>query len=86
MKLNNENSDDELLPPYNCAISLNKLGTYCYYAPERFNTLHPTTKKTDAYSLGLCLLVLDNYLNFSEKELIFKQSVLLKPYSEPFIE
>jgi len=59
-----ENHDNELLPPYNCAILLDKLGTFPYYAPERFNPLHPTTTKTDAYSLGLCLLVLDNYITF----------------------
>ena len=71
-KRNNENHDDELLPPYNCAIFLDKQGTFPYYAPERFNPLHPTTTKTDAYSLGLCLLVLDNYLTFSEETLIKK--------------
>ena len=69
-KWNNEKHDDELLPPFNCAIFLDKLGTYPYYAPERFNPLHPTTAKTDAYSLGLCLLVLDNYLTFSEETLV----------------
>jgi len=66
---NNENENDEL-PPYNCAIILDKLGTYLYYAPERFNYPHPTTRKTDAYSLGVCLLLLDNYLTFSEGTLV----------------
>jgi len=73
---NNQNNDYELLPPVNCAIFLDKLGTFSYYAPERFNPLHPTTTKTDAYSLGLCLLVLDNYLNFSE-ETLFKKHLTL---------
>ena len=73
----NENHDDELLPPYNCAIFLDKQGTFPYYAPERFNPLNPTTTKTDAYSLGLCLLVLDNYLTFSEETLVSKHLTLI---------
>jgi len=84
--LNNENHDDELLPPFNCAIFLDKLGSFPYYAPERFNPLHPTTTKTDAYSLGLCLLVLDNYLTFSEETLVLKHLTLIKSYFEPFLE
>jgi len=75
-KMNNENHDNELLPPYNCAIFLDKLGTFPYYAPERFNPPNPTTTKTDVYSLGLCLLVLDNYLTFSE-ETLFKKHLSL---------
>ena len=76
-KQKNENHDDELLPPYNCAIFLDKQGTFPYYAPERFNPLNPTTTKTDAYSLGLCLLVLDNYLTFSEETLVSKYLTLI---------
>jgi len=72
-----ENHDDELLPPYNCAIILSKLGSHPYYAPERWsNTWHLTTTKTDAYSLGLCLLVLDNYLTFSEETLFVNRFTL----------
>ena len=76
-KRKNENHDDELLPPYNCAIFLDKLGTFPYYAPERFNPLHPTTTKTDTYSLGLCLLVLDNYLTFTEETLLKQYFTLI---------
>ena len=63
-KRNNENHDLEMLPPYNCAASLKEKGTIIYYAPEQWNMPGITTKKTDAFSLGLCLLILDNYLNF----------------------
>ena len=76
-KLLDQNHDNELLPPYNCAILLDKLGTFPYYAPERFNPLHPTTTKTDAYSLGLCLLVLDNYITFQEETLVKKYLTLI---------
>ena len=63
-KIRNENHDFELLPPYNCAVSLEEKGTIIYFAPEKWNIQRITTKKTDDFSLGLCLLILDNYLNF----------------------
>ena len=81
-----QNYDDELLPPCNCSIFLDKLGSFPYYAPERFNPLHPTTVKTDAYSLGLCLLVLDNYLTFQEETLIKNYFTLQLPYFDPFLK
>ena len=33
----NENHDFEILPPYNCAVSLDEKGTFIYFAPEKFN-------------------------------------------------
>ena len=63
-KINNENHDLEILPPYNCAFSLEEKGTLIYFAPEQWFMPRIRTKKTDAFSLGLCLLILDNYLNF----------------------
>ena len=68
-KINKENHDLEVLPPYNCAVSLEEKGTMIYFAPEKWNMKCITTKKTDAFSLGLCLLILDNFLNFTEKDL-----------------
>ena len=64
-----ESHDFELLPPYNCVVSLEEKGTYIYFAPEQWSMPRFTTKKTDAFSLGLCLLILDNYLNFKENDL-----------------
>ena len=80
-KINNENHDFELLPPYNCAASLEEKGTLIYFAPEKWNTPFIRTKKTDVFSLGLCLLVLDNYLNFTENDLIKNYYALINPYS-----
>ena len=73
-----------MFPPYNCAASLEEKGTWIYFAPEKWNTPLITTKKTDAFSLGLCLLILDNYLNFTENDLTTKYSALINPYSYPF--
>ena len=73
-----------MLPPYNCAASLEEKGTTIYFAPEKWNIQCITTKKTDAFSLGLCLLILDNYLNFAENDLIRNYSSLRNPYFSPF--
>ena len=83
-KIYNENHDLELLPPYNCAASLEEKGTWIYFAPEQWNIQRITTKKTDTFSLGLCLLILDNYLNFTENDLMRKFLDLINPYSHPF--
>ncbi|EWS75612.1 kinase domain protein (macronuclear) [Tetrahymena thermophila SB210] len=67
---------------------LDMLGNYAYMAPEILakndNQNKIYSKKSDSYSVGLLLSLLDNYLILKEKAGVIFANMTLNQYEEPF--
>ena len=74
--------EGQYFSPFNCIIQKYKRESLLYFAPERWEKTNPTTYKTDSFSVGICLILLDNYLVFSEEQLAEKFASFSKPYAE----
>jgi len=74
--------EGQYFSPFNCIIQKYKRESLLYFAPERWEKTNPTTYKTDSFSVGICLILLDNYLVFSEEQLAEKFTSFSKPYAD----
>ncbi|KAL4505747.1 hypothetical protein ABPG73_004632 [Tetrahymena malaccensis] len=67
---------------------LDRIGNYSYMAPEiltkKENENKIYSKKSDSYSVGLILCLLDNYLELKEKEGLTFTNLTLKEFDWPF--
>ena len=74
--------EGQYFSPFNCIIQKYKRESLLYFAPERWEKTNPTTYKTDSFSVGICLILLDNYLVFSEEQL----AGLITYFTQPYVE
>lgn len=51
-----------------------------YFAPEKLENPKSTTLKSEIFSVGLCILLLENYLMFSEEQLAEKFVSFIDPH------
>ncbi|KAL4477482.1 hypothetical protein ABPG74_002632 [Tetrahymena malaccensis] len=67
---------------------LDDIGNFTYMAPEiltkKDNEIRIYSKKSDSYSVGLILCLLDNYLELKEKEGLTFTNLTLKEFDWPF--
>ena len=76
----------EFNSPFNCILQKYNNESRVYFAPERNENLNLTTYLTDCFSVGVCLVFLDNYLVVSEEELAEKLTSVRQPYADIFAD